>query len=308
MRSSIKQNQLLRACMAIAMLLLGSSVSIAQEAYRTETFPANNNVKIEVITSGGSIEMIGEDTDEVRVEMYVRKRGRTIMPEDDDLSEFEITIEKQGNKVIAEAKRDRKWGNWNGPSISFKVYGPVRSVSELKTSGGSIELTNLMGDQSARTSGGSITAERVGGDVELKTSGGSISLRDIEGRADVNTSGGRIHAENITGGILANTSGGSITLENITGDVDARTSGGSINAEVVNPAEKIELRTSGGSITVVVPREKGYDVDLRGNRVRADLENFRGEYDKNDIEGTLNGGGIKLYARTSGGSVSLRYF
>jgi DUF4097 and DUF4098 domain-containing protein YvlB len=159
----------------------------------------------------------------------------------------------------------------------------------------------------ARTSGGSIDVDNIGGDIKIRTSGGSITINDVEGTVEANTSGGRIRAENVTGGIDARTSGGSITLERVSGNVEAKTSGGSIDAEVINPDDYIELRTSGGSITVTVPKELGYDIDLGGNRVRADLYNFQGDLDKNDMEGKMNGGGTKLKARTSGGSVNLRY-
>jgi len=291
----------------VAVLILTSNESIAQEAYLTEEFSVSDNAKIEVSTSGGSIELVGENTDEVRVEMYVRKRGRELDRDDADLSNWEIRIEKEGNTVFAIAKREgRNWGN-NNISISFKVFAPNKSISDLRTSGGSISLENLIGDQIARTSGGSIQAENIDGEIQLKTSGGSITLADIDGFAEVNTSGGRIRGENITGGIDAKTSGGSITLDNISGNVEAKTSGGSIDAEVINPDAFIELRTSGGSITITVPKELGYDLDLDGNRVRADLYNFQGEFDKNDMKGTMNGGGTKVSAKTSGGSVNLRY-
>ncbi|GAB5410367.1 MAG: hypothetical protein BalsKO_27320 [Balneolaceae bacterium] len=288
-------------------IIIGAHSAFAQQAYLTEEFSVSDNAKIEVRTSGGSIELVGENTDEVRVEMFVRKRGRELDRRDTDLDDWEIRIEKDGNTVYAIAEKEgRRWGN-NNVSISFKVYAPTKSVSDLRTSGGSISLENLIGDQMARTSGGSIEAERIGGDIKLKTSGGSITLFDIEGYADVNTSGGRIRGENITGGIDAKTSGGSITLDNISGNVEARTSGGSIDAEIISPDDYIELKTSGGSITVTVPKDLGYDLDLGGNRVRADLHNFQGELDKNDMEGTMNGGGTKVSAKTSGGSVNLRY-
>ncbi len=291
----------------VVVFVLASNVSVAQEAYLTEDFAVSENTKIEVRTSGGSIELIGENSDEVRVEMYVRKRGRELDRSDTDLDDWEIRIEKEGNTVYATAKREgRNWGN-NNISISFKVFAPNKSVSDLRTSGGSISLENLTGDQIARTSGGSIQAENINGEIQLKTSGGSITLADIDGFAEVNTSGGRIRGENITGGIDAKTSGGSITLDNISGNVEAKTSGGSIDAEVINPDSFIELRTSGGSITITVPKDLGYDLDLGGNRVRADLYNFQGEFDRNDMEGTMNGGGTKVSAKTSGGSVNLRY-
>lgn len=295
------------ASFVAAIVLMMTVDSFARQAYTTQEFSVSDNSNIEVRTSGGSIEVFGENTDEVRVEMYVRKRGRLLDQGDTDLDEWDIRIEKEGNTVYAIAKREgRSWGN-NNLSISFKVYTPVKSKTDLRTSGGSLRLENLQGNQMARTSGGSIEADNIGGDIKLKTSGGSITINDIEGTVEANTSGGRIRAENVTGGIDARTSGGSITLERVSGNVEAKTSGGSIEAEVLDPDDFIELRTSGGSITVYVPKDLGYDIDLGGNRVRADLHNFQGEFDKNDMEGTMNGGGTKLRARTSGGSINLRY-
>ncbi|MEQ9264087.1 MAG: DUF4097 family beta strand repeat-containing protein [Balneolaceae bacterium] len=293
---------------ALLVMLVSATSIVAQDAYLTEEFGVSNNVKVEVKTSGGSIEVVGENSDEVRVEMYVRKRGKYIDPDEADLKDWEITIEKSGNTVSAIAKREgrNRWRSDNY-SISFKVYTPANAVTDLRTSGGSISLENLNGTQYAKTSGGSIKAESIGGDVELKTSGGAITINEIEGSVDANTSGGRIRAEDISGGITAKTSGGSITLAGISGNVEAKTSGGSINVEVLNPDNYIELRTSGGSISVTIPKDQGYDIDLDGNRVRADLENFRGAYEKDEIEGTLNGGGTKLTAKTSGGSVNLKY-
>jgi DUF4097 and DUF4098 domain-containing protein YvlB len=92
------------------------------------------------------------------------------------------------------------------------------------------------------------------------------------------------------------------------GNVEARTSGGSIHAEIVKPDEYIDLKTSGGSISVTVPEEGGYDINLDGTRVRVKLANFDGDYEKDKIKGTLNGGGIRLTAKTSGGTVTMKYF
>lgn len=301
---------LVGSSIAALVLVLTATSTEARQAYLTQEFDVSDNVDIEVKTSGGSIEVYGSNTDQVRVEMYVRKRGRELDQGDVDLDEWEIRVQQEGNKVYATANkegRNRGWNNNNNISISFKVYAPVKSKADVRTSGGSLRLENLQGDQLARTSGGSITVEEIGGDVSLRTSGGSITINNIEGSVDANTSGGRIRAEKVTGGINARTSGGSITLEAVSGNVEAKTSGGSIEAEILSPDDFIELRTSGGSITVTVPKDLGYDVDLGGNRVRADLNNFRGEFDKNDMEGTMNGGGTKLYAKTSGGSINLRY-
>ena len=282
----------------------------SDDAYKIERFAVNDGVKISVETSGGSIDVIGKDTDEVTVEMYVRKRNRYVKADDVDLEGWEIEISERNNTVTAHAKREnsRNW-NWNRntPSISFVVYAPKRSTSDVRTSGGSIELINLEGNQTGRTSGGSIVAEAIRGDVNIRTSGGSITLNEITGTTEARTSGGRIRAENVDGDLDVKTSGGSISLEGISGSVDASTSGGSINAEITKPNDFINLRTSGGSITVTVPEDNGYDLDLDGNRVRAELKNFTGEYERDEVRGSVNGGGISIKAKTSGGSIRLNY-
>lgn len=302
-------------CMTLTLVIMLTAVKMgwaqsSNDAYKVERFAVNDDVRIDVETSGGSIDVIGKNTDEVTVEMYVRKRNRYYQADEIELKEWDIEIFERNNEVTVHAKR-KKSGNWNWnrntPSISFVVYAPERSINDVRTSGGSIELENLIGKQTARTSGGSISVESIQGDLNVRTSGGSITLNGIQGATEAKTSGGRIRAEEINGDLDVRTSGGSISLKGVSGSVDASTSGGSINADVVSPSEFINLRTSGGSITVTVPEDNGYDLDLDGNRVRAELKNFTGEYEKDEIRGTVNGGGVRIKAKTSGGSIRLNY-
>lgn len=282
----------------------------ASDAYKIRTFETSGNAEVEVTTSGGFIRVIGTNKSEVEVQVFVRKRNRYYSEDDIDLKDYELSIVQRGNRVIAEAKRkgNDRWGwNNNNYSVSFVVYAPVNTTTNLSTSGGSIVMDNMNGDQEARTSGGSVKATAIAGRLDLRTSGGSMTMEQISGKVQARTSGGKIVARNVTGDVDVSTSGGSITAEGIRGNLSARTSGGSINAEVVNPDDYIELRTSGGSINIVVPEQGGYDLELDGGRVRADLKNFNGEYEKDEISGKMNGGGTRISARTSGGSVRLNY-
>ncbi|MEX0846003.1 MAG: DUF4097 family beta strand repeat-containing protein [Balneolaceae bacterium] len=302
----------------VMMLVLGITFLLApqngfsqssDEAYRVDEFSVSGEVSVEVQTSGGSIKVIGSNNDKVVVEMYVRKRGNYIKPGEADLDDYQIDISQNGNmiKVIADKKSKMGW-NWDDNySISFIVYAPQETRSRLKTSGGSLSASNLTGSQELRTSGGSISAEGIQGEMVLKTSGGSISISDSQGDVEANTSGGPISVKSLVGNLDAKTSGGSITLKGIEGNVEAKTSGGSINAEIIAPADFIDLKTSGGSITITVPKENGYNLDLDGNRVYADLVNFSGKAERDEINGNFNGGGTTLKAKTSGGSVRLEY-
>lgn len=294
-----------------ALLLLAVQTGLAQssnDVYRVEEFNVSGDVSLQVQTAGGSIKAIGSNDDEVKVEMYVRKRGRYIDPGKADLSDYEIDISQNGNTITAVAERKgNNWINRNSYSISFIVYTPNDTRTRLRTSGGSVSATNLTGTQELRTSGGSVSVEGINGDMVLRTSGGSINITDAQGDVEANTSGGTIRVKYLTGNLDARTSGGSINLEQVAGNVEARTSGGSIEAEVVSPAEKIVLRTSGGSIRIKVPQENGYDLDLDANRVYAELINFNGRAERDRIVGDFNGGGTQIEAKTSGGSVRIEY-
>lgn len=296
----------------LALMLLAVQTGFAQsseDAYQTERFNVSGSVSLEVQTSGGSIEVQGSNDDEVLVEMYVRHKGKYVEAGEADLDDYEISISQDGNTVsaIADRKSNRRW-NWNdGYSISFVVYTPQETRTRLKTSGGSLTAKNLTGSQELRTSGGSITTEGIQGQMVLKTSGGSISMTDIQGDAEAKTSGGTIRTDMMVGNLNANTSGGSIRLSGIEGNVEAKTSGGSIRAEIISPSDIIDLKTSGGSITVTVPDSQGYDLDLDANRVYAELINFNGRAERDEIRGTFNGGGTTLKAKTSGGSIRLEY-
>ena len=67
------------------------------------------------------------------------------------------------------------------------------------------------------------------------------------------------------------------------------------------------LKTSGGNVNITVPKGLGLNLDLHGSRVRTQLENFSGSMKDDDVEGTINGGGPMLSARTSGGSVRVSF-
>ncbi|MDA0736061.1 MAG: DUF4097 family beta strand repeat-containing protein [Bacteroidetes bacterium] len=287
-----------------------SHLAFAQSPVASQEFTVGDYAEVEVSTSGGRIEVIGKSTTKVTVNAIAYVNGRR--SSNANLDNWSITIEEIQGKIVAKAEKESnirfKWFSWNNVSIAFEIETPVNTELNARTSGGSVSIENLSGNQYARTSGGSMDANNIQGNVEMRTSGGAIRLENIEGQAEVATSGGSIRAKKVTQGLKARTSGGSLHLQEISGSLEARTSGGSIDVRLVNPIEYIEVSTSGGNVTVEVPENLGYDLELTGSRVRTELRNFTGSSSRDAIKGAMNGGGIPLKARTSGGSVSLKYY
>jgi hypothetical protein len=279
--------------------------------YLTKSFPAAGFKNLKVETSGGSLTVVGQSAGEARIEMYVHGNNDNNLS-DAEIKErlekyYQVSIDKDATTLTAIAKRIDN-GNWNWRnhlSISFKVYAPTAITSDLRTSGGSIDLSDLSGDQRAVTSGGSIDLRNLKGNAFVRTSGGSIEVENITGTLDAVTSGGAIRATGNLGNSKLKTSGGSIRLASVTGSLEAHTSGGSIHADIAGLGERLSLSTSGGSIEVKMPMDKGMDLDLKGNKVQVAMNNFNGVVEDDHVQGKLNGGGIPVSMRTSGGRVRI---
>jgi DUF4097 and DUF4098 domain-containing protein YvlB len=257
--------------------------------------------------------------------------------------EYEFSVTTSGNKLTAIAKQKRNFNNWNNSlSFSYSIYVPVACATHLNTSGGGISISNLTGEQhfntsgggldvkgltgkivgqtsgggitvsdskddiDLETSGGGIEARHCSGQIRLNTSGGSIDLNDLNGNIRATTSGGNVDAEKITGELVTHTSGGNMSMTGMMGSLEASTSGGNIEVEILETGKYVKLRNSGGSVRLQVPKGKGLDLDIHGDRIKTEgLSNFSGSLEKQSISGTVNGGGVPIDINAGSGGVTL---
>jgi hypothetical protein len=336
-------------------LILISTISfhvIAQNKtpYMTKSLSNESIKSTEVETSGGSISVTGVNAAaETKVEVYISSnRGRDDLSKEEiekRLQQYDLSVSVSNNKLNAVAKPKHRDMDWDkGLSISFKVFVLKNSSTDLSTSGGSISLTNLTGDQKFRTSGGSLHVDNLGGkvdgktsggsihvensrdDIDLETSGGSIDARNCDGKLQLNTSGGSLNLKDLKGNIRAFTSGGSVNGRNISGELitetsgggihlyelacslEASNSGGSIDIEIKELGKYVKVSNYGGSVDLQLPKGKGVDLDLSGGRIKTDqLGNFDGKVEDDSLLGKLNGGGVPVKVRSSSGRISLAF-
>jgi len=299
---------------------------------------ANDGIKnVYVSTSGGSITVSGASGQEPRVEVYITgNNGFT--PSNDEIKKrldenytLDISVSNGEVHAVAKNKHDGNWDWHKSLNIAFKIYVPQNVATNLETSGGSIHLDNLTGEEKFETSGGSLHLDHLIGKIHGRTSGGSISVSNSSNDLDLETSGGSIHADNCSGTIKLETSGGSLHLEQLNGKIDASTSGGSVSAsnikgelhtgtsggsinltglacsldtytsggsihvQLTEVSKFVKIDASGGHVDLQLPSKQGYDLNLHGDRVTADLgSGFSGTQEKDKVEGKLNGGGVSV--------------
>jgi DUF4097 and DUF4098 domain-containing protein YvlB len=324
-----------------------------QQPYQTKSL-ANESVReVEVETSGGSIDVTG-GTGDARIEVYVNRNNNR--NGDSELSKEEIQqrldndynldVSVSNGKLTAKAKPKRNNMDWKRAlSVSFRIFVPQTVSTDLNTSGGSIQLANLSGEQRFSTSGGDLRLDNItgktrgstsggsitlnnsknndlrlstsGGDIEatdcsgnlhLSTSGGSLRLTRLDGDIDASTSGGSVRGSAIAGDLKAHTSGGDVDLRDLSCSLEASTSGGHIDVAIRKPGKFIKLSNSGGNINLQLPKNIAADLDIQADRVNAGtLANFSGTIDEDTVHGKLNGGGVNVSADAGSGRVSLSF-
>ncbi|ACB75192.1 DUF4097 family beta strand repeat-containing protein [Opitutus terrae] len=303
----MKPHTLLIAAGLLAVVPVSASAKI--ERVIEKTFAVQPGEMLRVETQGGNIRVQTADDNKVTVVATERIKASSEAEADELLKNLEMTIEQDGEGVLAKAKYEKRmWGSLP-VQVDFTVTVPRRYNANLRTSGGNVKLGDLDGRVEARTSGGDIGLGKISGDIAAHTSGGNVTLEEGGGRVKLGTSGGNVRVERAVGETDLNTSGGNIEVKSVEGQVTAGTSGGDVRAGI-NGALKGDcvLKTSGGNVRAVVDRTVGFQLDAStsGGSVHAEgltITIDKGGAGRSRLSGKVNGGGPLLKLHTSGGDV-----
>jgi hypothetical protein len=258
--------------------VLAGAPQVERRLERTFTVAPGSLVVVDI--SGGPIEV---DTGQGRsMQLTLVQRVDNVSNDaqaDDALRDYEISAAQQDSTVTLIGRRHQGSWRWRrgDPQVrlSARLTVPADVRLDLDTSGGPI---TVRGDRTAN--------------VKVSTSGGSITVDGGRATFDLNTSGGPIRVGRALGNVRAETSGGSITVD------------------YVGPnATDVSLDTSGGAIRVGVDRAAKLDISASTSGGSVDVENLPFEtrsIRRTRAVGSINGGGGRLTADTSGGSVQIK--
>jgi len=267
----------------------------------------------------GSIEIINAPGTNIAVEAFRVKDGKA-MREPLAATDAKLRREK-GTLVLKLSARGRS-------GLIFHVHVPPQTPLDLKSSHGSITVTNHVGSVKAKSSVGKIQLGRIRGEVDAQSSNGDVWLERGESAVRVKTSGGRMMIGEIHGPAVLESSGGSIYLGQAHRELIAKAGGGSINvlrardsvraqanggSVAVNftqqPKHECVLRTSGGSVVLGLAPQLNLRLAARGDgEVITDLPiDWKDTHDRYE-RGLLNTNGGTITARAEGGKVALLAF
>jgi DUF4097 and DUF4098 domain-containing protein YvlB len=293
-----------RVLLGTLALTLIASISLSAEKAFDRRFNVAPGGHLRLDTDFGSVAVVGRAGHEVVVHADVNGS-------EDFIADLNITAEQASSGVTVTARRaHRGWFDWfdfGEKRVHFTIDVPRDYSVELRTSGGSLDVRNVIAPVRGTTSGGSIVVQDVTGAVKMHTSGGNIDGEHLNGVTELGTSGGSISITDAKGDLDVHTSGGGIRLKNIDASVKASTSGGSVHAEI-RCNHGISLSTSGGTISLLLPENARASIDAwtSGGRVSSAIPLSNTETaDPTHLRGAINGGGERVELHTSGGSIHL---
>jgi len=147
--------------------------------------------------------------------------------------------------------------------------------------------------------------------VDVRSDDGSIEARGLQGELAFSSGDGRLMLEDVDGALHARTSDGSVRVSGRFDVVDLHTGDGRVELEARSGSkvqEPWDVRTSDGSVTIRVPGDLASNVEMHTSdgRITTNIPIVvEGRFDREHLEGKMNGGGNRFTIRTSDGSITL---
>jgi len=297
--------------------------------------PMQAGSTLAVSTASGSIDVTGQETDQVQVTATIQARAATEEEAQELAEQVEIRFQEAGDKLVVKADRPNNL-RWNRSiSISYVITVPRQTHVECDSASGSLKLRDLTGNVNARTASGSVEGTQIKGFVRLHSSSGSVHCENASGGdVDLDTASGGVRLSNASdvGTCRAHSSSGSVRVQHVQADLIRMDSGsGGVTAEDVTCSHLnarsgsghvsvafapstpsnvvVDLGTGSGGINAVMPPAFAGRVDLSVASGSVHINQpvtVQGDIGKRHVTGTIGEGTGSLSAHTGSGSIDVR--
>lgn len=240
--------------------------------------------------ANGRTRVCGEDRRDIEVRASKVARAESSEAAERLLEHIRVTHAEVGDAIELDVEIPGKWNRRGHANLDVRV--PRGLTVDISASNGRIDI------------------EGIRGPVRARSSNGSANITDVVGDIAVITSNAKVCCSGTCGRLVARSSNGKIEVDTHRGSIDASTSNGLIRASLDKVGKKgVQLATSNGRILLELPSEVDADVDIRVDNgfIRNDRSLCKAARESHGrLLGRLGCGGAPIKLRTSNGSISLR--
>ncbi len=266
-----------RVCLACLGLILAAGVSAGAEANRDEVrrLAARELVLLSVENPHGSLELIGEDREEIIVEAHYRVQCRNGKRAKEIAEDLSIEVREEDGRLtlmlLIDGERLDRQGHETLDDVTLGMDLMLRLPAQLALEAGVTDheliVSGLQGDTRLRATSGKVELKELGGRVELTlTSGplrcrniagplivlatsGDLDVRGVKGGTDLVSWTGQIRAEKINGKLNVESDSGNLILKEIDGALHVISASGDI--DIQDPRGDVRVNSAGGDISVL---------------------------------------------------------
>jgi len=317
----------------VAALVLTASPAWAEKATGQfeRTLTVTGPVDLDVGTGSGHIIVRPGENNRVRVVGRIEARddnwwgGEKLDPQEKVRRiEANPPIEQSGNSIRIGRLEDKELQR--NVSIHYELEVPAETALKAHTGSGHQEIAGIRGPVVSNSGSGHLKISDIGGTVDADTGSGHIKLDGIKGQATAETGSGHITANGVPGPFAASTGSGSVTVRlSVPGSVEITTGSGGVEVSGARgsvristgsgsirvdgePTESWKLGTGSGSVKVRVPADSAFELAARSHSGTVRTSHpvtVLGEMKRNELRGTVRGGGPTLRIETGSGSITI---
>jgi putative adhesin len=197
---------------------------------------------------------------------------------------------------------------WDRPSVDINA----RIVPEIGTTDEDVARTEIR----ISGSGSSVHVETIYDALFLHWFGIGVSSPPVEytismpatARLEIDSHNSAVHVRGLRGDLRIEDHNGPIDVADQGGAVTIESHNGDVAVAFNRFAKPSRIETHNGSVVVHLPAQSAFELDADGQRLSFDSDFAVGTHsvDRDEIAGTVNGGGPKLRLSTHHGSIRLK--
>jgi Putative adhesin len=213
-----------------------------------------------------------------------------------DLSKFRVTEMQGGDGIHFTLRHPEMSGffsSFHGRSPDVIIDTPADTQLNVRSGDGSLQITGI----------------RSGADVH--TGNGSIQMSDVAGALRATTGDGGVQIHQGDGTLFATSGNGSLTIEGRFTQFETRSGDGSVRLSLLSGSRltaSSRVATGNGSITLELPRDLQAEIQAStgsGSISNSLPLNVTTSGARNNLHGSMNGGGPSVRLQTGDGSIRL---
>ncbi len=292
----------------IGLLFLPLLTWARSEGHFDRTLQVSGAVNLDVITGSGDIKVTTGNSNQVVIHGTVHS-SNWMFGDDSAVQKVQSNppIEQSGNNIRIghnlpdDVKRH--------VAIDYEITLPPDTTLIAHTGSGNVTVEGVRSPVDAQTGSGDIRAKDLGSKLHAQTGSGNIRAESVAAPFWGQTGSGDIEA-NLTGSgdVDVHTGSGTIRIRGIRGGVRAKTGSGNVETDgaVTGPWQ---LHSGSGNIALAVGSGNGFNLDVHtsSGSIHTDLPiTVQGSLGKNELKGTVKGGGPEVEVSTGSGDVDVR--